>query len=129
MERGEKTDPNCIDVRLQRANYLMWKDDFESAKTLLLQLHKWVREEREEYETETLTTLGKYLVEVEEFGRSREIFEKLHEDASNEVETIYMLAYCSFKLSEWATCEDYLEEYDERAQDKRNNGELLDEEI
>jgi len=28
MEKGEKIDPFCIDVRLQRANYLMWKDEF-----------------------------------------------------------------------------------------------------
>lgn len=40
-----------------------------------------------------------------------------------------MLAYCSFKLAEWATCEEYLEEYDERAQDKRHNGEILDEQV
>lgn len=51
MEKGEKADASCIDVKLQRANYLMWKDEFESAKTILLQVHKWVQEEREEYET------------------------------------------------------------------------------
>jgi hypothetical protein len=33
-------------VKLQRANYLMWRDEFEAAKTLLLQLHKWVKDER-----------------------------------------------------------------------------------
>lgn len=74
MERGEKADPFCIDVKLQRANYLMWKDEFEGAKAILMQLYQWVKEEREEYETETLTTLGKYLVEVEEFAASREVF-------------------------------------------------------
>lgn len=43
--------------------------------------------------------MGKYLIEVEEFSKSRELFERLHNDASNEIETIYMLAYCSFKLN------------------------------
>lgn len=82
---GEKTDPTCIDVRIQKANYLMWKDDFETAKHELLILHKWIIDDREDYEAETVTTVGKYLIEVEEFGKSRELFEKLHNDASNEI--------------------------------------------
>jgi hypothetical protein len=73
--------------------------------------------------------VGKYLIEVEEFAKSREIFEKLHEDACNEIETIYMLAFCSFKLNEWAICEEYIEEYDEKANEKRKSQEILDEEI
>jgi hypothetical protein len=109
MQKGEKIDPTCIDIRVQKSNYLMWKDDFETAKTELLEIHRWIKAEREEYETETITTVGKYLIEVEEYGRSRELFEKIHEDASNEIEVIYMLAYCSFKLNEWAICEEYLE--------------------
>jgi lipopolysaccharide biosynthesis regulator YciM len=32
MEKGLKIDPKCIDIRVQKANYLMWKDDFETAK-------------------------------------------------------------------------------------------------
>lgn len=64
-------DPSCLDVKLQRANYLMWKDDFEGAQAILHELHGWVKAEREEYDTESLTTLGKYLVEVEQFSASR----------------------------------------------------------
>jgi hypothetical protein len=36
MQKGEKIDASCIDVRVQKSNYLMWKDDFETAKTELL---------------------------------------------------------------------------------------------
>ena len=36
MEKGLQMDKFCIDIRLQIANYQMWRDDFESAKTELL---------------------------------------------------------------------------------------------
>ena len=67
-------DNTCIDVRVQMANYLMFKDDFERARVELVEIQKWVVEGREDYETETVTTIGKYLVEVEEFALSMEVF-------------------------------------------------------
>lgn len=36
-----------------------------------------------------------------------------------------MLAFCEFKLSHFAQCEDYLEEYDQI----KHNGEIVNEEI
>lgn len=36
MEKGIKMDKFCIDVKLQIANYQMWRDDFDSAKKELL---------------------------------------------------------------------------------------------
>lgn len=113
MEKGLKFDSSCIDVHLQIANYLMWKDDFDRAKGELLEVHRWIMEEREEYDTEAVTCAGKYLIEVEEYAKSLQLFEKLHEDASSELETIYMLAYCSFKLEDLVRCEEYLDEYDQ----------------
>lgn len=82
-------------------------------------------ENREEYESEAINTTGKYLIEVEEFKKSRDLFEKLHEDMSGELEVIYMLSFCSFKLGHIAECEDYLEEYNQI----KNEGEIVNEEI
>lgn len=49
------------------------------------------------------------MIEVEEYQKSLDLFEKLHEDMSSELEVIYMLAFCSFKLGNIACCEEYLE--------------------
>ena len=57
-------DSTCIDVKLQIANYLMWKDDFESARKQLVQIHSWITGNKEEYQSEAMNTAGKYLVEV-----------------------------------------------------------------
>lgn len=67
-------DKTCIDVKLQIANYLMFKDDFETAKKELVEIHQWIMEGRQEYESEAINTTGKYLIEVQEFQRSRELF-------------------------------------------------------
>ena len=51
MEKGFQMDKTCIDVKLQIANYQMWKDEFESARNELLEIHSWIMENREEYES------------------------------------------------------------------------------
>lgn len=125
MELGLKMDKNCIDVKLQIANFMMWRDDFEQARKELLEVHSWIVQGKEEYENEAVSTAGKYLIEVEEFKKALGLFEKLHEDMSSELEVIYMLAFCSFKLSRLISCEEYLEEYELIKQD----GEIVNEEI
>ena len=50
----------------------------------------------------------------------------MHEDSSNEVETINMLAFCAFKQGKWTVCDEYIEEYDEKLKDKKVNGEIVD---
>lgn len=65
MEKGLQADKTCIDVRLQIANYLMWKDDFESGRKELLEIYEWIIQNREEYENEVINTTAKYLIEVE----------------------------------------------------------------
>jgi hypothetical protein len=44
---------------------------------------------------------------------------------SSELEVIYMLAFCSFRLGNLLSCEEYLEEYEQIKQ----NGEIVNEEI
>lgn len=46
MELGLQMDKTCIDVKLQIANYLMFKDDFETAKKELVEIHQWIMEGR-----------------------------------------------------------------------------------
>lgn len=70
MEQGLQMDKTCIDVHVQLANYLMWKDRFDEARVELVEIQRWVMEAREEYETEVVSTIGKYLLEVEEYKRS-----------------------------------------------------------
>ena len=125
MQKGIQIDSTCIDVKLQIANYLMWKDDFETAKKELIELHSWIMSNKEEYESETMNTTGKYLVEVEEYQKSFDVFQKLHEDSSSELEVIYMLAFCCFKMGNIEHCEQYIEEY----QQAKQNGEIVNEEI
>ena len=76
-----------------------------------------------------MNTTAKYLIEVEEYKRSFQIFEKLHEDSSSELQILYMLAFCCFKLGHYSRCEDFVEDYDDKYQDKKMNGEILDEQI
>ena len=40
-----------------------------------------------------------------------------------------MLAFCCFKLQDLTKCEDYVDEYDEKYEQKKKNGEILDEQI
>jgi hypothetical protein len=42
MELGLQMDSSCIDVKLQIANYLMWRDDFEGARKELVEIHQWI---------------------------------------------------------------------------------------
>lgn len=46
MEKGLQMDKFCIDVKLQIANYLMWRDDFDAARVELLEIYKWIMEGR-----------------------------------------------------------------------------------
>ncbi len=74
MEKGKQIDSSCIDVHVQIANYLMFKDDFEGAKAELLEIYGWIMEGREDYDSEIVTTTGKYLIEVEEYKKSHDLF-------------------------------------------------------
>jgi len=65
MEKGIQIDKFCIDVKLQIANYQMWRDDFESAKNELVEIYQWIMDNKEEYQSEAINTAGKYLLEVE----------------------------------------------------------------
>ena len=51
MEKGLQFDKTCIDVKLQISNYLMWRDDFETAQKELLEIYGWIMEGKEEYES------------------------------------------------------------------------------
>ena len=64
MQKGLAIDKTCIDVKLQIANYLMWIDDFDRAKAELLEIYQWIKEGRQQYENQAVTTTGKYLLQV-----------------------------------------------------------------
>lgn len=110
-------DNTCIDIRLQMINYMLWRDDHDSARKELFDIYQWIMEDKEEYEDEVVNMTGKYLVEVEEYQRSFDLFEKLHGDSSSETETLYMLAYNSFKMDKIEQCREYLEEFSEAKQE------------
>lgn len=43
LKKGAEVDPSCMDVVLQTANYMMFKDDTDGARSKLLQIYQNVK--------------------------------------------------------------------------------------
>ena len=110
MSPGSEMDSTCVDVDLQCANYLLFRDDTDGARQKLLAIYNRVVENKNKSEIaaeeegneedvvsdEVKTQAAKFLIEVECFKESIELLTDLNETGKDQ-EVLYLLAYCNFK--------------------------------
>lgn len=60
-------------------------------------------------------------MEIGQFQDSIDVLEKLNEIQNNDPETVYLLAFCAFKMEQYQLCKDYIAVYPE--------GQMIDEEV
>lgn len=125
LKLGAEIDSTCVDVDLQCANYLLFRDDTDGARQKLLNIYNRVveskkksdiaAEEDEQYDStvsdEVKTQAAKFLIEVDCFKESIELLTDLNETGKDQ-EVLYLLAYCNFKAKTYSECASWLDDYD-----------------
>ena len=111
LVKGKKMDPNCMDLRLQFANYYYEIDNEEEAMNELLLFKKNIVEEKEEYDDELVIQCAKQLIELGLSKEALQILQKIHENQSDNPEILYFMAGCNFNLEKYQDCKELLEMY------------------
>jgi len=115
-----EVDENNLDGYLQLGNYFLEVDDPETAELYLNKLilkYKFLSDNEDfenEYSDETLLHMVRTLLEIQGYANALVILDDLIKDDSNNVEVLYLLAYCNFFLKNYLTCEEYLDELNKK---------------
>ena len=137
IEQALKIDNLCLDAFLQYANFYLNKEDIDQAKKWLKKLMEEIRREESEdldkegdieeetkgekemekgenpidfYPISFKMNVSRALMEVEEFDDAIEMLEYYIEEDAENIEALYLLAFCNFKAKHYPRCAEVMED-------------------
>lgn len=115
INQALQIDPNSLDATMQLSNYYLNKELTEKAvepiKKLVADLTSIIGNQELDHYTEDFKLQAiKLSIEIEDFGGPIKLLESLRLADENNIEALYLLSFCNFKLQNYYSALELLEE-------------------